>query len=61
MTSDSPNNDNNNLIQTTLEWIANVGINGIGGIVGGSFDGIFVNACGQTANRVFSQDQESDI
>lgn len=30
MTSDSPNDDNNNLIQTTLEWIANVGINGMG-------------------------------
>jgi hypothetical protein len=30
MTSDSPNDDNNNLIQTTLEWIANAGIDGMG-------------------------------
>jgi hypothetical protein len=30
MISDSLNDDNNNLIQTTLEWIANVGINGMG-------------------------------
>jgi hypothetical protein len=30
MTSDSPNDDNNNLIQTTLEWITSSGINGMG-------------------------------
>lgn len=30
----------------------------IGGIVGGSFDGIFVNTCGQAAKRVFSQNSE---
>lgn len=26
----------------------------VGGFVGGTFDGIFVNACGQTAKKVFS-------
>ncbi|MCA6604123.1 MAG: hypothetical protein IM533_06475, partial [Pseudanabaena sp. M007S1SP1A06QC] len=31
----------------------------VGGIVGGSFDGIFVNTCGKNAKRVFHQ--ESDI
>jgi hypothetical protein len=31
----------------------------VGGIVGGSFDGILVSTCGQTSKRVFSQ--ESDI
>ncbi|WP_055076023.1 EcsC family protein [Pseudanabaena sp. 'Roaring Creek'] len=30
MTQDSSNYDNSNLTQTTLEWIANVGINGMG-------------------------------
>ncbi|WP_203225939.1 hypothetical protein [Calothrix sp. PCC 6303] len=27
----------------------------VGGIVGGTFDGIFVNSCGQTAKTVFSK------
>jgi len=31
----------------------------VGGVVGGTFDGIFVNSCGQTAKKVFSQ--ASDI
>ncbi len=26
----------------------------VGGVVGGTFDGIFVNSCGQTAKKVFS-------
>ena len=27
----------------------------VGGIVGGTFDGMFVNICGKTANRIFSK------
>lgn len=31
----------------------------VGGVVGGTFDGLFVNSCGKTAKRVFSQDSNT--
>ena len=30
----------------------------VGGIVGGTFDGMFVNTCGKTANKIFSEASE---
>ena len=27
----------------------------VGGIVGGTFDGMFVNTCGKTAKKIFSE------
>ena len=27
----------------------------VGGVVGGTFDGMFVNTCGKTAKKIFSE------